>query len=313
MHVEEVVARVAARARGRREGLFGPGSAHWTLLRETALLLGGPRALLMQLAHPAISSGIEQHSKIASDPLGRSVRTFEAMYTLCFGDLDSALRVVRSVWRRHDVVVGRVEAGGASPWGGAPYRALDPSLLVWVYATLFDTTVRTFETFVRPLGASERETFYEEGKVLQAAFGVPDGAMLPTLAAFDAHIAGVLGGTDLDVSAHARGQWDTLVRQPPSHALLSALMLPRSRVVQVLIDDGPARVLAPAALRLFAAGMLPERLRAAYGCRWTRADASAFALVVQAARWSYARLPAAVRLHAAYRRAIERTGHLAAA
>jgi len=175
---EELADRVDARMRGAREGLFGPESLTWSVLRETALLFGGPRALLLQLAHPAIAAGIAQHSAIATDQLGRSVRTFGAIYALCFGDRESALRVVRAVRRRHEVVVGTTDRG-------APYRAMDPELLLWVYATLFDATVRMFEMFVRPLQSDERQRLYDEGKVMQIAFGVPPDRILPSVVAFD--------------------------------------------------------------------------------------------------------------------------------
>jgi uncharacterized protein (DUF2236 family) len=293
---EELAALVAARARGEREGLFGPGSVTWTVLRETVLLLGGPRALLLQLAHPAIDAGIAQHSVIASDPLGRSARTFSSIYTLCFGDLASVLGVVRAVRRRHAVVAGVTTAG-------TPYRALDPALLHWVHATLLDTTVRMFETFVRPLTESERARFHDESRVVQIAFGVPPGDVLSTPGAFDAYFASVLASDALRVTPHAASQWEALVRQPPSHALVAALQLPPVRGLRTLIDVLPTRLLTPAALRLFAAGTLPPRVREAYGLRWTKADAAAFSLAVSAIRGVYGRLPAAIRFHPAYRAA----------
>ena len=38
-------------------GLFGPASEAWRLDREAMLLLGaGPRALLMQIAHPSVAA-----------------------------------------------------------------------------------------------------------------------------------------------------------------------------------------------------------------------------------------------------------------
>ena len=296
---DELARLVASRAHGEREGLFGPGSITWTVLRETALLLGGPRALLLQLAHPAVSAGIEQHSVIASDPLGRSVRTFSAIYTLCFGDLASALAVVRAVRRRHGAVVGITPAG-------APYRALDPALLRWVHATLFDTTVRMFETFVSPLGDSERERLQEESNLVQLAFGVPPGDLLPTPAAFDAYIESVLASDELRVTPHAASQWDALMRQRPSHALVGALFLPRTRSVELLIDSSPVRLLVPSALRLLAGGTLPPRVRDGYGLRWTKADAAAFDLVVAAVRRAHRRLPPAMRFHPAYRRGMAR-------
>jgi len=295
---DELVARVRERAVSERAGLFGPDSVTWSVLRETALLLGGPRALLLQLAPPSVAAGVEQHSVIGADPLGRSVRTFTAMYTLCFGDLAAALAVVRAVRRRHDVVGGR-DADGAD------YHALDPALLRWVHATLFDTTVRTFETFVRPLDEAERARFQRESTVVQMAFGVPPGQVLATPADFDRYFAGVLSSGVLHVTAHAASQWEMLMHQPPSHAFLGALMLPPSRGLKLLIDGLPA-LLTPTALRLFAAGTLPPAVRAAYGLRWSRPDAAAYALTVGGLRGAYAVLPRRLRFHPAYHRAIAR-------
>src|SRR5438105_3949605 len=72
------------------EGLFGPGSATWTVIRENALLAGGGRALLLQLAHPAVAEAVAHHSAVARDPLGRARRTFARMYRATFGTLDEA-------------------------------------------------------------------------------------------------------------------------------------------------------------------------------------------------------------------------------
>jgi uncharacterized protein (DUF2236 family) len=43
-------------------GLFGPRSLAWRINRETILLLGGGRALLMQVAHPLVAAGVADHS-----------------------------------------------------------------------------------------------------------------------------------------------------------------------------------------------------------------------------------------------------------
>jgi uncharacterized protein (DUF2236 family) len=301
-----IVARLTARARGPVEGLFGPGSAVWRVARENVLFTGAPRALLLQLAHPAILSGVAQHSQVAADPMGRSIRTFEAMYTLTFGDLESAMRVVRTVWKRHQSVRGHVITDTRSPAAGTPYHATDPKLLLWVWATLHDTMVRTYETFVRPLGVEERSAFYEDGKLLQTAFGVPEHDIPPSVRDFDAYVQGVVDGAMLDVPDEARGQWELLVSQPPSSGLVGALMLPRARAVSLLIDGSPVRLLAPAVARLFAAGMLPPRLREGYGLSWSRSDAALYKLLVEAMRRSVALLPRQLRHHAAYRRAMER-------
>jgi uncharacterized protein (DUF2236 family) len=303
---EAIVDRVAAHARSPREGLFGPESILWMIARENVLFAGAPRALLLQLAHPAVLTGILEHSQVASDPVGRSVRTFEAMYTLTFGDLDSALGVVRAVWGRHQRVRGEVLRETHSSEAGAHYEATQPRLLRWVWATLEDTMVRVFETFVRPLSAEERARFHDDGKIIQLAFGVPEEDLAPTPAVFDAYVEDMLDGPVLDVPAAARAQWELLVQQPPSGGLVGALMLPQVRALSLLLDAFPSRVLAPVVARLLAAGTLPPRLREGYGLRWSAPDAAAFKVIVEATRRSLALVPKQLRYHAAYWRAVRR-------
>ena len=60
---------------GSGPGLFGPGSAVWQVHGCIATLVGGVRALLLQAAHPAPLSGVAEHSRYESDPLGRLAGT----------------------------------------------------------------------------------------------------------------------------------------------------------------------------------------------------------------------------------------------
>ena len=45
-----------------RTGLFGPASVTWKVNREAVLLLGGGRALLLQVAHPLVAAAVAAHS-----------------------------------------------------------------------------------------------------------------------------------------------------------------------------------------------------------------------------------------------------------
>src|SRR3989442_10360863 len=40
------------------ESLFGPASVTWRVNREAVILLGGGRALLLQIAHPLVAAGV---------------------------------------------------------------------------------------------------------------------------------------------------------------------------------------------------------------------------------------------------------------
>jgi uncharacterized protein (DUF2236 family) len=59
---------------GSGQGLFGPNSAVWQVHGTIATLVGGVRALLLQAAHPAPLSGVAEHSRYETDPLGSPSR-----------------------------------------------------------------------------------------------------------------------------------------------------------------------------------------------------------------------------------------------
>ncbi len=73
-------------------GLFGPGSATWRIHRENALMLGGGRALVLQVAHPLVAAGISQHSRYLTDRWGRLTHTLATMRQLIYGDARTAQR-----------------------------------------------------------------------------------------------------------------------------------------------------------------------------------------------------------------------------
>jgi uncharacterized protein (DUF2236 family) len=56
-------------------GLFAPRSLAWRINRETILLLGGGRALLMQVAHPLVAAGVADHSDFTRSSFDRLWRT----------------------------------------------------------------------------------------------------------------------------------------------------------------------------------------------------------------------------------------------
>src|SRR5262245_48511339 len=63
---------------------FSPEMTIWRIDREMALLLGGGRALLMQLAHPKVAAGVADYSHFHEDPLGRLYRTMNTMWSIVF-------------------------------------------------------------------------------------------------------------------------------------------------------------------------------------------------------------------------------------
>ena len=206
----------------------------WRVNQEPALLLGGGRALLMQLAHPAVAAGVAEHSDFRRRPVHRLVRTLELVLALTFGAQAEALAAARQINAVHQHV------------RGAGYSAADPRLLLWVHATLIDTALTAYRTFVGPLTAAEQESYYQEAKLIGGLLGLANARYPAELDDFRRYLAAMLEGRDLVVDARAR-------------ELAGAVLRPRLRGM-------PAPAYRP--IEVLTAGLLPERLRREYRFRW---------------------------------------------
>ncbi len=162
--------------------MFPAGSVIRRVSAEPALLLGAGRALLLQLAHPAVAQGVQDHSEFKRNPFARLQGTLEAVNAMVFGSVDLAEGVGRRVRWVHDFVTGDVtRSDGRS---GTRYTANDPANLLWVHATLLDTALRCYQDLVEPLTPEDAETYYREMQRVASAFGLPVDQQPPTLAAF---------------------------------------------------------------------------------------------------------------------------------
>ncbi len=210
----------------------------WRINGEAVLLLGGGRALILQVAHPKVAAGVADFSDFRRDPWGRLARTLELTLAIAFGEPEASRRASRRLRRVHERVVGTDDRG-------EPYRALDPDLLLWVHATLIDTSLVIYERYVAELTEGERGRYYEEMRTLGEAYAIPREAMPEDHAAF-------------------RGYWDASLADG-----LRVTETTREVAEAVLRPDLPA-VAWPAVelLRLVTVGTLPASLRDELGLGW---------------------------------------------
>src|ERR1700738_845432 len=98
------------------DGYFDRDSVIRRVQGERAVALAGPRALLMQAAHPLAVAAPLAHSGALDDPYVRLARTAEVMRLITFGPRHEADRVTRRVRAMHRTVRGRLpETGGRVP------------------------------------------------------------------------------------------------------------------------------------------------------------------------------------------------------
>lgn len=124
---------------GSGEGLFGPESAVWQVHGTVATLVGGVRALLLQAAHPAPLSGVAEHSRYETDPLGRLAGTTRWLTVTTFAAEEVITREAARVNAMHDHVKGKFtdKQGHAQS-----YKAKDPRFLLWVHCAFTDSFLK---------------------------------------------------------------------------------------------------------------------------------------------------------------------------
>src|SRR5260370_7885433 len=144
-------------------------------------MLGGSRAVLMQLAHPLVATGVSVHSSYMTDPLGRTERTFILGQLLTFGSQATAHQAARTINQLHTHVHGTLQTQAGAFASGTPYRARDPELLLWEHATLVDTILYTYPLFIGYLSQSEQERHHPEPKQLPTFIVLPHAHMPQTL------------------------------------------------------------------------------------------------------------------------------------
>jgi uncharacterized protein (DUF2236 family) len=218
--------------------MFGPGSLTWRVNGEAVLLLGGGRALILQVAHPQVAAGVASFSDYRRNPWQRLYRTLDTTLKIAFGDPAVSSGASERLRRVHERVAGEDDRG-------RPYRALDPELLLWVQATLIDTSLTMYERYVGALGARERDAYYEEMKALGEAYSIPRETMPADHTAFRRYYGEVLAER-LRVTETTRDVADAVLRPE----------LPRVA--------WPA--LEP--LRLVTVGTLPLGIREDLGLEW---------------------------------------------
>ena len=183
--------------------------------RERTLALAGPRALLMQAAHPLAVAGLLAHTGALEEPYERLARTAEVMNTVTFGPSADAERATRRVRTMHRRVRGRLKEPAGRFRAGAPYRADDPELLMWILYSLADSAIVVYRLYVGTLDETDQERFWADYRTVGRLFGLRDRDMPKTLTAFREYGREMLEGGTLVVTPWARTRAREIVLDPP--------------------------------------------------------------------------------------------------
>jgi uncharacterized protein (DUF2236 family) len=218
-------------------GYFSDDSMIRRVMRERAVALSGPRALLMQAAHPLAVAGLLAHSEALDDPYVRLARTAEVMSTITFGPRAEADRMTRRVRAMHRSVRGALpEAVGIYP-AGTPYRADDPALLMWILYSLVDSAAVLYRTYVGRLTGAELDALWDDYRVIGRLFGLRRSNMPATRLDLEGYGRRMLTGDELRVGDWARRRARAIVLEPPVPGRLRPLVETVNFITIALLPD----------------------------------------------------------------------------
>ena len=270
-----------ARDDGMDPGLYGPGSEAWRLNREAMLLLGaGPRALLLQIAHPAVAAGVDDHSDFRADPWRRLAGTLRSYLTIVYGSTGAARAEIRRLNTLHRGITG------------PGYAARDPDLSLWVHATLVDSTMAVDDAWLEPLSqrASARPSTRRRGRS-GGRSASPTRCCRPTSRR----------STGMSRDAGAGRAGPGLAGRPRARRGRPAAAARAAGPVAATPDAGGAGVLASVPAAAYAwtlwpsVGLLPASVRDDYGLPWGAARTAVSAWLVAGWRAWRPLLPASFR------------------
>jgi uncharacterized protein (DUF2236 family) len=230
------------------------------LAAEAALLAGGGRAILLQLAHPAIGHAVADHSDFAADPLRRLRNTLTYVYALVFGTPAQVAKVTAMVTAAHVPV--RSDA----------YDAADARLQLWVTATIYDTATSVHSRIFGPLPEDDADRVYREYALIGTALGMPEELWPRDRAAFRAYWRQTVASLTVDDRVRAVSRQ---LLHPTTGPLWMRASMPLARLVT--------------------AGLLSPQLREAYRLPWSPRRERRFERVMRLTTRVYPLLPASLR------------------
>jgi uncharacterized protein (DUF2236 family) len=196
---------------------------------DGVLIVGGARAILLQVADPTVAAGVARHSDFSHRPVSRLRNTLTYVYAVVLGTPAQAETVAGFVNRAHVPV----------------NRATDAALQLWIAATLYETAAQVHGIVYGDADERLADEVYREYERLGTSLQMPAELWPKSRAAFERYWEARL--TALEVTDDARQIAHDLFAPAVAPAWLRA-GLPLARLLTI--------------------DLLPASLREAYGFEW---------------------------------------------
>ncbi|MFG2092024.1 oxygenase MpaB family protein [Streptomyces sp. NPDC048612] len=233
------------------------GGVLWSLAGDIRMLLTLQPALAMQVAHPAVGAGVDDHSMFRTDPWGRGERSLASLQLWVYGG-EAAAAEGRRLRAMHRSIQGTDAQGRA-------YHALTPAYYAWVHATGYPVFRHAQHYLGRPFTEAQERQLYAEWLQVGRVLGIHDRDMPQTIEEFWPYYRKVLDN-DLEETVVVR---ELLAADLPLPAPDRGprWLRPLLRLSWPWLCPRFARV-----RRFLTIGLMPPDARQAIGLEWTDAQ-----------------------------------------
>ncbi|MFJ2743307.1 oxygenase MpaB family protein [Streptomyces sp. NPDC087440] len=266
-----------------------PGGILWSVAGDVRALLMLPAALTMQVAHPAVGAGVDDHSVFRTDPWGRGERSLRSVMLWVYGG-EAAAEEGRRLRTLHKTIMG-TDAHGRT------YHALTPAYYAWVHATGFPCYQHALAHLNRrPLTDAQERQLYAEWLQVGRILGIHDRDMPQTVEEFWPYYRTMLA-EQIERTLVVRELTDPGLKvPPPDRGPLPVRLLLRALWPVLLPPLSTFRAFVTV-------GYMPPDAREALGLEWTAAQERRLRRFSRVVRGLVPRLPERLRYLPMARRA----------
>jgi uncharacterized protein (DUF2236 family) len=240
-------------------------------------LMYGQRALLIGALDPRNYIGTSEKTTGKQTPFDRLARTAMGFETVIFGSRAETDDLLPRVEKMHERVHGVLTEDVGPYKAGTPYSANDPVLKRWIVASMADSSLTIYETFVRKLSDEKREQHWQEYRLLGELFGLPKAETPASYDEFRDYYSGRFKNRELHLTESA---------QYMGRVVCFHLPLPLSSLARPVHEAG----------NLLLLGTIPEAVRDMYGLDWGEHQEIAFQALAKSSRMMHKIIPDSLHL-----------------
>ena len=254
--------------------ILGPDSLMWRYFGDTRILYLLPSTTTVQVAHPGIGAGVEQHSAYKVDPWGRLDRSLGLLWPVLFNTPEGVQEYGRKLREMHRNIKG-------TDFNGKQYHALNPELYTWVHITTYYGMIVLAEFIGEPLDEVQKRQLFVEWLQFGRQMGIRDQDMPANTDAYWAYLEDTIANRlqqnpATDYVMH-KAYYTDRVKRPES-----TMPDPVWKALQTLHGN---------IIWVCKIGFFPASFRRKFGLKWTLADQIKFKLISLLMRGLWPLLP----------------------